>query len=75
VIDTRAWAVPPLFRLIAERGQVARAEMHRVFNLGVGYLLVIDPAERARLEAAGLPDLLGVIGEIAAGAGPVELAG
>ena len=49
--------------------------MHRVFNLGVGYLLVIDPAQRALLESAALPDSLGVIGEIAAGEGPVELAG
>jgi phosphoribosylformylglycinamidine cyclo-ligase len=75
VIDTRAWSIPPLFRLIEERGKVERAEMHRVFNLGVGYLLVIDPAQRAQLEAAALPDCLGVIGAIAAGAGPVELAG
>ncbi len=67
--------MPPLFRLIEERGKVERAEMHRVFNLGVGYLLVIDPAQRALLEAAALPDSLGVIGAIADGEGPVELAG
>jgi len=75
VIDTRAWTVPPLFRLIAERGRVERAEMHRVFNLGVGYLLVIEPAQRGLLESVALPDSLGVIGRVAAGEGPVELAG
>jgi phosphoribosylformylglycinamidine cyclo-ligase len=75
VIDTAAWTVPPLFRLIAETGQVPREEMYRVFNMGVGYCLVIDPADRPRLAAAAPPDLVGVVGEIRAGEGRVLLAG
>lgn len=41
VIDTTAWAVPPLFRLIAERGEVAAAEMYRVFNMGIGLCVIV----------------------------------
>lgn len=72
-IDTSAWSVPPLFELIADKGEVEREEMHRVFNMGVGYLLVIDPAELPLLEAAGLDDMLGVVGEIRSDAQGVEL--
>jgi phosphoribosylaminoimidazole (AIR) synthetase len=32
--------VPPLFRLIAERGRVAEEEMYRTFNMGLGMVLV-----------------------------------
>ncbi|MCB9513189.1 MAG: phosphoribosylformylglycinamidine cyclo-ligase [Candidatus Latescibacteria bacterium] len=73
-IRTGAWTAPPLFRLIAEAGGVERDEMYRVFNMGVGYVLVVAPGQLAALESAALPDWLGVIGEIVAGDGPVELA-
>jgi phosphoribosylformylglycinamidine cyclo-ligase len=39
-IDRSAWEVPPLFRLIAERGRVAEEEMYRTFNMGLGMILV-----------------------------------
>lgn len=44
VIDTSAWEVPPLFRYLQEQGGVAEAEMRRVFNMGIGYCLVVRPA-------------------------------
>ncbi len=42
-IDLVAWTVPPLFRLIQERGDVSRDEMFRAFNMGVGLIAVCDP--------------------------------
>ncbi|MBN2171652.1 MAG: phosphoribosylformylglycinamidine cyclo-ligase [Candidatus Krumholzibacteriota bacterium] len=72
-IDTRAWLVPPLFELIASAGGVAREEMYRVFNMGVGFVLVVDPADAPRIDALGLADCLGVIGRVEAGAGGVRL--
>ena len=57
VLDRRAWALPPLFRWLQEQGGVAEAEMHRVFNCGIGMAVVVADrdAERAteRLRAAG----------------------
>ncbi|MDY7092587.1 MAG: phosphoribosylformylglycinamidine cyclo-ligase [Acidobacteriota bacterium] len=41
-IDPRTWTVPPVFRLFRERGRVAAAEMFRVFNMGIGMVLVVD---------------------------------
>ncbi len=41
--------VPPIFRLIAELGQVSEAEMWEVFNMGCGFCVIVaaDEAERA----------------------------
>lgn len=36
---------PPLFRLIRELGPVDDAEMYRVFNMGVGFCVVVPPEE------------------------------
>jgi phosphoribosylformylglycinamidine cyclo-ligase len=69
VIDTTAWTVPPLFTLIADRGEVAPAEMYRVFNMGVG-LCVIAP--RA-LDLAALDLGATLIGEVARGDRRVEV--
>ena len=70
-IDRAAWDVPPLFRLIQEAGRVSEAEMFRVFNMGIGFVLVVAPeaAEEtlARLRAAG--EAACRLGEAVAGAG------
>ena len=42
-INLRSWTVPPLFRLIQERGQVDEAEMFRVYNMGVGMVVIVAP--------------------------------
>ncbi len=38
-LDASTWEVPPIFRLIQRRGQSGWAEMQRVFNLGLGFLV------------------------------------
>ena len=38
-----SWEVPPLFRFLQRHGQVDEAEMLRVFNMGVGYTLIVRP--------------------------------
>jgi phosphoribosylformylglycinamidine cyclo-ligase len=39
-IDRSAWEVPPIFRLVSERGGVVEEEMFRTFNMGLGMVLV-----------------------------------
>src|SRR5207249_6981181 len=41
VITRRAWTPPPIFGLIQSRGNVAEDELFRVFNMGVGLVLVV----------------------------------
>jgi phosphoribosylformylglycinamidine cyclo-ligase len=54
-----AWSVPPIFQAIARLGQVEREEMYRVFNMGIGLILVVPaPAAQsviARAKALGDP--------------------
>ena len=49
-----SWDVPPIFRLISQRGQVLEAEMYSTFNMGVGMVLVCETP----------PPGLQVIGEV-----------
>ncbi len=43
-IDRSTWALPPIFRLLAEAGSVDRRELERTLNVGVGMVAVVDPA-------------------------------
>lgn len=41
VIDV-AWRVPPIFSFLQKIGNVSPLEMHRVFNMGIGYIVICD---------------------------------
>lgn len=70
VIDRAAWGVPALFRFIAEAGRVDREEMYRVFNMGIGMVVVVRPTDAlAALRA------LNAAGERAVPIGNVQKAG
>jgi phosphoribosylformylglycinamidine cyclo-ligase len=57
VLDRSAWPLPPLFGWLQGQGGVADGEMHRVFNCGIGMVLVVAAHDAARamerLAAAG----------------------
>jgi len=57
VLDSNAWTMPPLFTWLQQHGGVADAEMHRVFNCGIGMTVIvakeIADAAIAQLQAAG----------------------
>ncbi len=42
-IKRDSWQVPPIFRLIAKKGPVDSIEMMRVFNMGVGFVMIVAP--------------------------------
>ncbi len=42
---THDWEVPPVFRLIQDLGKVSSQEMYRVFNMGVGMVVVVSPTD------------------------------
>ncbi|MBR3086394.1 MAG: phosphoribosylformylglycinamidine cyclo-ligase [Kiritimatiellae bacterium] len=48
VIDRNAWKIPPIFEFIERVGKVAHDEMYRVFNMGVGFLLIVDRNKAAK---------------------------
>lgn len=45
MLDLHRVPVPPIFRWLADVGQVAEAEMLRTFNCGVGMVAVVAPGE------------------------------
>jgi phosphoribosylamine--glycine ligase/phosphoribosylformylglycinamidine cyclo-ligase len=48
-INRDGWQVPPIFHLIQERGGVDEIEMYRVFNMGVGLVLLVAPDDADRV--------------------------
>ena len=58
----------PIFEAIRERGSVAVDEMYRVFNMGIGLILVVAPdhADRVMAKARELGEQAYHIGEMVA---------
>jgi phosphoribosylformylglycinamidine cyclo-ligase len=75
VVERAAWSEPRIFDEVRRAGVVAEDEMEKVFNLGVGMILVVAPdaaAEARRvLGGAGIDAL--EIGRVVEGAGEVRL--
>ena len=68
-IDKSAWEIPPIFRLIQERGNIAEDEMYRTFNMGLGIVLAVAAAD-AEAVRSQLPKAF-VAGEVMRGKGVV----
>ena len=55
-LDRTTWSLPPVFRLVAETGDVAREDLERTLNCGVGMVsLTAADGRRPRRRAAGRP--------------------
>jgi len=74
-VDAASWAVPPVFGWLARTGNVVAEELLRVFNCGIGMVVVVaaDKAEdaAARLRAEG--ETVFRIGHLAARSGAAGL--
>ncbi len=66
-LDASSWPRPAIFDWLQRTGNVTRAEMHRVFNCGIGLVLVVD-----RSAAQASIDRLAALGEPAYLIGSVE---
>lgn len=60
--DSQTWSVPPIFKLIQQRGNVDQDEMYHVFNMGIGMAVICSTDSVDRLTKA-LPEAK-VIGEV-----------
>jgi len=72
-VNRDSWPVPPLFSFLQRAGRVEQTEMDRVFNMGVGMVVIVAPddveAFVTELDRAG--ETHHAIGEIVAGQGGV----
>ncbi len=75
VLQKGSWPVPPVFELIQRCGRVDPNEMFRVFNMGLGMVLIVAPVSAnailARLKRAGCPGY--AVGKIVKGKGTVTI--
>ena len=76
VIDTQSWKLPPVFQWLQQAGNVSDDEMRRVFNCGVGFMMVV-PRLKADDTLARLVKLKlkpWIAGQIIKGDGDVQYA-
>ena len=76
-IDTTSWRPPAVFRVLQRQGKVDVDEMYRVFNMGIGYVLVGRPKDIPEILEALAGSCRGarVIGAVRKGKGGVTLTG
>ncbi len=78
IIDRSSWEIPPVFKLLQEWGRVEDSEMFRVFNCGVGLVLVVEENQAeeivSRLNSTGEKAwIMGKIAERREGEEGIEL--
>lgn len=75
VVKKDSYKVPAIFKLMAKVGNIEEQMMYNTYNMGIGMMIVVDPADvdktMAALKSAG--EEAYVIGEIKAGEKGVEL--
>ncbi|MEP6887941.1 MAG: phosphoribosylformylglycinamidine cyclo-ligase [Nitrospirales bacterium] len=66
-IQRQTWPIPTIFTVLAKMGGIEREEMYRVFNMGIGLVVIVEPhlADAAIAKLAALGDKGYVIGEMA----------
>ncbi len=69
VIEKDSYPVPPVFRFLAKKGGIAEPVMYNTFNMGIGMIVAVSPAdaETAMAAARTAGDTPYVIGRIEAG--------
>jgi len=70
-VHLQSWDVPPLFKVLQKGGNVAADEMFRVFNMGVGMIVIAPPdqAESLANDLAATGERSWILGEVVQGAG------
>jgi phosphoribosylformylglycinamidine cyclo-ligase len=76
-VDTGTWTVPNTFAVLEEAGEVARAEMFRAFNMGVGMVVITDAEGAAAVCRSAAEQGVGAweMGRVVPGSGIVKLTG
>ena len=65
-IHLNSWDVPPLWKLVQEKGNISTEEMYRVFNMGIGMVAIVDKSVASDVQAS-IPEPTFIIGELAHG--------
>ncbi len=71
MIDSQTWQPQEIFTLLQELGEVSREEMYRVFNMGIGFVVVVSPkdSEKAVEILHEIREKVFVLGRVISGKG------
>jgi len=72
IIRRGAWPVPPLWKIVQERGGIAVEEMFHVFNMGIGMVVIADGKDETKIRKM-IPEEIWEIGKLVDGSGKVIL--
>lgn len=75
IIHTNRWKTPEIFRLIQKWGNIQQDEMFKVFNMGIGYILITPKKDTEKIlgELARFKEKTYLIGEMVKGKKEVKL--
>ena len=75
-VDLGTWLIPPVVRFACEQANLSEAEALKTFNMGLGMVLIVDPAAAEAVEAAlaAAGEETYRVGRIVAGEGEVQYA-
>lgn len=75
VVKKDSYEVPAIFKLLAEKGDIAEEMMYNTFNMGLGMVLALDPADvdKAMEAIRAVGDVPYVVGHVEAGEKGVTL--
>lgn len=70
-VDRKSWQPQPIFELIREKGRIPKDEMYNTFNMGIGYVYVVDrnDADSVLQQLLQLKENAAVIGRVVPGSG------
>lgn len=71
-IQVGSWEIPPLWNLIQDAGKIDENEMYRVFNMGIGMVIIVDKESVSKIQNQ-ISEKTYVIGELVSGAKSVNL--
>ena len=71
-IYLNSWPIPPLWRLIQQKGNIASDEMFHVFNMGIGMVIIVGKADVEKIRHA-IPEITWEIGCLVPGSRKVVL--
>jgi phosphoribosylformylglycinamidine cyclo-ligase len=75
VVERASWRPQPIFAMLQQLGNLGVEEMHRVFNMGVGLVIVAPQGQLAALQAAMQPFDVWELGRVQSGVAGVTLQG
>ena len=69
MLNRDSWPIPPIFKFLQKHGPVEEEEMYRVFNMGIGFVMIVakDFADAIMQKLQKYGETVYKIGTIAAG--------